>query len=107
VVGAQLDGSLPDGMRTENLIVAYEPVWAIGSGLTPTPADIAEMHGFIRQRLTLRFGQTMERTRIVYGGSVRASNAKALMSIADVDGALVGGASLKAREFLAIAGVFR
>jgi triosephosphate isomerase len=107
VVGAQLDGSLPDGMRNENLVVAYEPVWAIGSGLTPTPADIAEMHGFIRQRLMLRFGETMEGTRILYGGSVRASNAKELMRIADVDGALVGGASLKAREFLAIAGVFR
>jgi triosephosphate isomerase len=107
VVGAALDGSLPEGMRVENLVVAYEPVWAIGTGLTPTPADIAEMHGFVRQRLLSRFGETMQRTRIVYGGSVKASNAKELMSVADVDGALVGGASLNAREFLAIAGVYR
>ncbi len=107
VVAAQLDGSLPEGMRTENLVVAYEPVWAIGTGLTPTPADIAEMHGFVRRRLSSRFGEAMQRTRIVYGGSVKASNAEELMSVADVDGALVGGASLKAREFLAIAGVYR
>jgi triosephosphate isomerase len=106
-VGTQLEGSLPDGMGNENLVVAYEPVWAIGSGLTPTPADVAEMHGFIRQRLLSRFGRTMQRTRIVYGGSVKAANARELMSVADVDGALVGGASLKAREFLAIAGVYR
>ena len=107
VVGAQLDGSLPDGMGMEALVVAYEPVWAIGSGLTPTPADIAEVHGFIRRRLSARFGETARRTRILYGGSVKASNAKALMSTADVDGALVGGASLNAREFLAIAGAYR
>jgi len=106
VVSAQLDGSLPGGMRAESLVVAYEPVWAIGSGRTPTPGDIAEMHGFVRQCLVSRFGETMRRTRIVYGGSVKASNAKALMSVAEVDGALVGGASLKAREFLAIAGVY-
>jgi triosephosphate isomerase (TIM) len=106
-VGGQLEGSLPDGMSNENLVVAYEPVWAIGTGLTPTPADIAEMHGFLRQRLLSRFGKTMQRTRIVCGGSVKAANAKELLSVADVDGALVGGASLKAREFLAIAGVYR
>jgi triosephosphate isomerase len=106
-VGGQLEGSLPDAMSNENLVVAYEPVWAIGTGLTPTPADIAEMHGFLRQRLLSRFGKTMQRTRIVYGGSVKAANAKKLLSVADVDGALVGGASLKAREFLAIAGVYR
>jgi triosephosphate isomerase len=107
VVGAQLDGSLPEGVHVDNLVVAYEPVWAIGTGLTPTAADIAEMHGFVRRRLLSCFGGTMQRTRIVYGGSVKASNAKELMSVADVDGALVGGASLKAREFLAIAGVYR
>ena len=106
VVGAQLDGSLPDGMDAKAVVVAYEPVWAIGSGLTPTPADIAEMHGFIRRRLSSRFGQAMEQTRVLYGGSVKASNARELMSICDVDGALVGGASLNAREFLAIAGVY-
>jgi triosephosphate isomerase len=106
VVGAQLDGSLPDGMGAEAVVVAYEPVWAIGSGLTPTPVDIAEMHGFIRRRLSSRFGQAMGQTRVLYGGSVKASNAGELMSISDVDGALVGGASLNAREFLAIAGVY-
>ena len=106
VVGAQLDGSLPDGMGAEAVVVAYEPVWAIGSGLTPTPSDIAEMHGFIRRRLSSRFGQAMEQARVLYGGSVKASNAGELMSISDVDGALVGGASLNAREFLAIAGVY-
>ena len=107
VVGAQLDGSLPDGTTAENLVVAYEPVWAIGSGLTPTSADVAEMHGFIRRRLASRFGAAGEGIRILYGGSVKPANAKELMAVADVDGALVGGASLKADEFLAIAGVYR
>jgi triosephosphate isomerase (TIM) len=107
VVGAQLDGSLPDGATAENLVVAYEPVWAIGTGLTPTPGDVAEMHGFIRQRLVARFSAEGEGMRILYGGSVKPSNAKELMSVANVDGALVGGASLKADEFLAIAGVYR
>jgi triosephosphate isomerase len=107
VVGAQLDGSLPDGATAENLVVAYEPVWAIGSGLTPTPADVAEMHGFIRRQLIARYGEAGQRMRILYGGSVKPSNAKELMGVVDVDGALVGGASLKADEFLAIAGVYR
>jgi triosephosphate isomerase len=107
VVGAQLDGSLPDGATAENLVVAYEPIWAIGSGLTPTPRDVAAMHAFIRQRLVGRFGASGEGMRILYGGSVKPSNAGELMAVADVDGALVGGASLKADEFLAIAGVYR
>jgi triosephosphate isomerase (TIM) len=107
VVGTQLDGSLPDGATAETLVVAYEPVWAIGTGLTPTPADVAEMHGFIRRRLATRFGDAGQGIRILYGGSVKASNAKELMAVPDVDGALVGGASLKADEFLAIAGVYR
>jgi triosephosphate isomerase len=106
-VGAQLDGSLPDGSAAESVVVAYEPVWAIGTGLTPTTGDIAEMHGFIRQRLLPRFGNAAAMMRILYGGSVKPSNAKELMSVADVDGALVGGASLQAQEFLAIAGVYR
>jgi triosephosphate isomerase (TIM) len=107
VVGAQLDGSLPDGATAENLVVAYEPVWAIGTGLTPTPADVAEMHGFIRERLIARYGEAGRGMRILYGGSVKPSNAAELMGVADVDGALVGGASLKADEFLAIANVCR
>jgi triosephosphate isomerase (TIM) len=107
VVATQLDGSLPETMSAQGLVVAYEPVWAIGTGLTPTPADVAEMHGHIRRHLTARFGEAMEGTRILYGGSVKGSNAKELMGVADVDGALVGGASLKASEFLAIAGVYK
>ena len=107
VVGAQLDGSVPDGATPDNLVVAYEPVWAIGSGRTPTAVDVAEMHGFIRQRLALRFGAAGQGIGILYGGSVKPSNAKELMSVADVDGALVGGASLNAAEFLAIADVYR
>jgi triosephosphate isomerase len=107
VVATQLDGSLPDGATAENLVVAYEPVWAIGTGLTPTPQDVAEMHAFIRRRLTARFGAQGQGIRVLYGGSVKPSNAKVLMAIPDVDGALVGGASLKADEFLAIANVYR
>jgi triosephosphate isomerase len=106
VVGAQIAGSLPDGTAAQTLVVAYEPVWAIGTGLTPTPADVAEVHGFIRGKLVERFGAAGEAMRILYGGSVKPSNAKELMAVADVDGALVGGASLKADEFLAIAGVY-
>ena len=87
--------------------MAYEPVWAIGTGLTPTTADVAAMHGFVRRRLASRFGAAGEGIRILYGGSVKPSNARALMHAGDVDGALVGGASLKADEFLAIAGVYR
>ena len=89
------------------MVVAYEPVWAIGTGLTPTPDDVASMHALIRRQLTDRFHAEGEGIRILYGGSVKASNAKELMSVANVDGALVGGASLKADEFLAIAGVYR
>jgi len=107
LVGTQLDGSVPDGATAGNLVVAYEPVWAIGSGLTPTPSDIAEMHGLVRRRLVARFGTEGEGIRILYGGSVKPANARELLHVADVDGALVGGASLKADEFLAIAGVYR
>jgi len=107
VVGAQLEGSLPDGASAEDLVLAYEPVWAIGTGLTPTVQDVAEMHGFIRQRLTGRFGVPGQGIRVLYGGSVKPANAAELMGVPDVDGALVGGASLKADEFLAIASVYR
>jgi triosephosphate isomerase len=106
VVGAQLAGSLPNAVIAEGLVVAYEPVWAIGTGLTPTPADVAEVHGFIRERLTRRFGETGEDIRVLYGGSVKPSNAAELLHVANVDGALVGGASLKAEDFLAIAAAY-
>jgi len=105
IVRGQLDGSLPDG--PPDFAVAYEPVWAIGTGLTPTAADVGEMHGFIRGQLSARYGEAALATRILYGGSVKAANARELLGIDDVDGALVGGASLKADEFLAIAGVYR
>ena len=104
VVAAQLDGSLPDG--ADGVVVAYEPVWAIGTGLTPTAQDVADMHGFIRQRLGARYLEAGQGMRILYGGSVKPSNAKELMTVENVDGALVGGASLIADEFLAIAGVY-
>src|SRR4051795_2528175 len=107
ICGAQLAGALPDGATAANLVVAYEPVWAIGTGLTPTPGDVAEMHGHIRRRLVSRLGAPGQGARILYGGSVKPSNARELMSVSDVDGALVGGASLKGDEFLAIAGVYR
>ncbi len=113
IVGRQLDDSLPDGATggnlvvAQNLVIAYEPVWAIGSGLTPTPADVAEIHGFVRERLAARFGSEGARIRILYGGSVKPSNAKELLSVAEVNGALVGGASLKAEDFLGIAAVYR
>ena len=107
VVGTQLDGSIPDAATAQNLVVAYEPVWAIGTGLTPTPADVAEVHGFIRSRLTARLSAAGEGVRILYGGSVKPSNAAELMAVANVDGALVGGASLKADDFLGIAGAYR
>jgi triosephosphate isomerase len=88
-------------------VIAYEPVWAIGTGLTPTPADVAEAHAFIRKKLSERYGAEGGRICILYGGSVKPSNAKELLSIANVNGALVGGASLKAVDFLGIAAVYR
>ena len=103
VVGRQLDGSVPDAASAETLVIAYEPVWAIGTGLTPTPADVAEVHGFVRARLAARFGAAADGIRILYGGSVKPSNAAELLGVANVDGALVGGASLKAEDFLGIA----
>ena len=114
IVGDQLDGSLPDGapvsanlVVAQNLVVAYEPVWAIGTGLTPTPADVAQVHAFIRGKLTERYGAAGGGVRILYGGSVKPSNAGELLTIPDVNGALIGGASLKAADFLGIAAVYR
>ncbi len=103
VVGSQLAGSVPDGANAANLVVAYEPVWAIGTGLTPTTGDVEQVHGFIRETLTKRLKEGGARIRILYGGSVKPSNAAALMAVPHVNGALVGGASLKAADFLAIA----
>ena len=103
ICGGQLAGSLPDGATAAKLVVAYEPVWAIGTGLTPTAKDVEEVHRFIRGVLTDRFGAEGGRIRILYGGSVKPTNAAELMGVANVNGALVGGASLKAAEFLAIA----
>ena len=112
VVGGQLDGSLPDADKSSdpvsaNLVVAYEPVWAIGTGLTPTPADVTQVHAFIRGKLTERYGDAGAGVRILYGGSVKPSNAGELLTIPDVNGALIGGASLKAADFLGIAAVYR
>jgi len=107
VLGRQLDGSLPDGVTAARLVVAYEPVWAIGTGLTPTTADVAQAHEFIRKRIVERHGAAGKAVRVLYGGSVKPSNAKELMAVANVDGALVGGASLKAEDFLGIAAVYR
>ncbi len=103
VVTGQLRGSLPPGGAPETVVVAYEPVWAIGTGLTPTQADVVEMHETIRTLLAELYGPKGARVRILYGGSVRPANARELLSLANVDGALVGGASLKAADFLGIA----
>ncbi|MGR3723956.1 triose-phosphate isomerase [Abyssibius alkaniclasticus] len=102
-VGEQLAASLPDGIGAANLVVAYEPVWAIGTGLVPTLADIGEMHAFMRGQLTSRFGADIAQgVRLLYGGSVKPANAAEIFGVTDVDGALVGGASLKAADFAPI-----
>ena len=100
VVGGQLAGSLPDGFSG---VVAYEPVWAIGTGKTATDADVAGMHAHIRAILVARFGVGGAGMRILYGGSVKPSNAASLLAVPEVGGALVGGAALNAADFLAIA----
>jgi triosephosphate isomerase len=106
VVREQLAGSIPDGATAARLVVAYEPVWAIGTGLTPTKADVAEMHKAIRETLADRFGPEGTNTRILYGGSVKPENARDLIIQPDVDGALIGGASLKAKDLLGIAAAY-
>ena len=102
VLKRQLAESLPDTATAENTVIAYEPVWAIGTGLTPTTADVEEAHAFMRNELVSRFADAGAKMRILYGGSVKPSNARELMGVANVDGALIGGASLKAEDFLAI-----
>ena len=102
VIGDQLAGSLPDAMTDETLVVAYEPVWAIGTGRTPSLAEIAEVHDFLRQMLITRFGPAGATIRLLYGGSVKPGNAAEIFAVPNVDGALVGGAALKAADFGAI-----
>lgn len=102
VVGDQLAASLPASAKAATTVIAYEPVWAIGTGRTPSLAEIAEVHSFMRAQLTKRFGADANEMRLLYGGSVKPSNAAEIFAIQDVDGALVGGASLKAADFSAI-----
>jgi len=102
VVSGQLAGSIPEGATAKNTIVAYEPVWAIGTGLTPTSGDVEEIHREMRGALTARLGAQGADMRLLYGGSVKPGNAQELMGVKNVDGALVGGASLKATDFLGI-----
>ncbi len=102
VIGAQLDGSVPANATAATLVLAYEPVWAIGTGRTPTIAQIAEVHGFLRARLSAHIGTQAAGVRLLYGGSVKPSNAAEIFAVPHVDGALVGGASLKAADFGAI-----
>ena len=103
VVAAQMAGSLPEGFAAAKGVVAYEPVWAIGTGRTPTEADIAAMHARMRAEVTARFPGAGETLRLLYGGSVKPSNAAGILALPNVDGALVGGASLKPADFLGIA----
>jgi triosephosphate isomerase (TIM) len=99
VIGAQLAGSLPDGLTGANAVIAYEPIWAIGTGKIPTIEQITQVHDFIRAELVARFGAEGEAMRVLYGGSVKPSNAAEIFAVDNVDGALVGGASLKAEDF--------
>ena len=104
VVTQQIRGSVPAIATAENCVIAYEPVWAIGTGKVPTTADVAEIHGAVRSELAKVLGSEIaDKMRILYGGSVKPSNAKELLSVSDVDGALIGGASLKVEDFWAIA----
>lgn len=103
VIATQLAGSVPEAARGQPIVIAYEPVWAIGTGRTPTTAQVAEVHGAIGKALEARFGAAGRGGRLLYGGSVKPDNARELMAVEGVDGALVGGASLKATDFLKIA----
>ncbi|HEX3665066.1 MAG TPA: triose-phosphate isomerase [Rhizomicrobium sp.] len=102
VVLAQIEGSVPAAARAGNTAIAYEPIWAIGTGLTPSGDDIATMHGIIRESLQRRCHGEGERIRILYGGSANPGNARGILALANVNGALVGGASLKAEDFMGI-----
>ena len=106
VVSVQLEGSVPEDAG-DSFVIAYEPVWAIGTGMTPTVADVADVHVCIREKLVGRFGPVGQGVRILYGGSVKPGNAAELMAVQNVDGALIGGASLKAADFMGIASVYR
>ena len=107
VIKAQLAGSVPEGAKAANTVIAYEPVWAIGTGLTPTADDVAEVHALMRDELTKALGDEGASMRLLYGGSVKPANAEELMGVANVDGALVGGASLKAADFLGIMAAYK
>jgi len=102
IVGSQLTLSVPDGATAANTVIAYEPVWAIGTGRTPSHQDIAEIHDAMHAALKARFGEQGAAMRLLYGGSVKSANAAAIFEISNVDGGLVGGASLKAADFLGI-----
>jgi triosephosphate isomerase (TIM) len=107
IVGGQLEQSLPAHATAANTVIAYEPVWAIGTGLVPTTVDVAEVHAALRSALVARLGPEGAGMRILYGGSVKPSNAKELMSVPNVNGALVGGASLKAADFVGIVAAYQ
>jgi triosephosphate isomerase (TIM) len=104
VCGAQIAGSVPEGMISSAIAIGYEPLWAIGTGHTPTSEEIAEVHAHIRECLAVRLGTEGKEVRILYGGSVNPSNARDILALPEVGGALVGGASLKAADF---EGIFR
>ncbi|GAA4534212.1 triose-phosphate isomerase [Chelativorans composti] len=107
VLSSQIAGSVPAEATAANTVIAYEPVWAIGTGLTPTIPDVAEAHAHIRAELARLLSEEAAKVRILYGGSMKPDNAADLLSVANVDGGLIGGASLKAADFLAIAGAAR
>ncbi|WP_332066133.1 triose-phosphate isomerase [Bartonella sp. CB189] len=107
VLAQQLEESLPDGSTAQNIIIAYEPVWAIGTGNAATSSDISEVHNFIRQKVCSRFGNDGRNIRLLYGGSVKVSNAFEILSTTNVNGALIGAASLKATDFLTICNIYR
>lgn len=107
VLSRQIAGSVPAGAMAGNTVIAYEPVWAIGTGLTPSVQDVAEAHAHLRAELKPLLGKEAASLRILYGGSMKPDNAGELLVVANVDGGLIGGASLKARDFLAIAGTLR